>query len=73
LIVFNLDEIAARWQIPVERVNHFITDLGMPVSDEERGKWFSEHLYLILKEKRQAFEASLFALPLRPEPVKPLA
>ena len=48
LVVVNLDEIAARWQIPVERLVYFITFCGMPVEDEARGKWFAENSELIL-------------------------
>lgn len=65
MIVVNLDEIAARWQIPVERIKYFITDLNMPVDDAGRGQWFAEHSNLILKEKQQAFEANLFPAQVR--------
>ncbi len=60
LQIANLDEIAARWQIPVERVKHFISELGMPVDDARRGMWFAQHSDLILQEKQAAFEADLF-------------
>lgn len=70
LVVVNLDEIAARWQIPVERVKYFITDCGMPVGDEARGKWFAENSELVLQEKQKAFNALLFPRPLRPEPTE---
>ena len=73
LVVVNLDEIAARWQIPVERVKYFITDCGMPVEDEERGRWFAEHTDLIMEEKRKAFDALLFPRPLRPPTPEPSA
>lgn len=70
LIVVNLSEIAARWQIPVERIQYFITDLDMPVEEEERGKWFAEHTDLVLEEKQKAFDASVFPGHLRPEPTE---
>jgi hypothetical protein len=70
LVVVNLDEIAARWQIPVERIKYFITDCGMPVEEKERGQWFAEHTDLILEEKRKAFDESLFPRHLRPEPTE---
>lgn len=60
LLVVNLDEIASRWQIPVDRIMHFIVECGMPMDDEGRGKWFAEHSDLVLKEKQEAFEAALF-------------
>lgn len=73
LIIVNLDEIAARWQIPVERIKFFITDCGMPVEEKERGRWIAEHTDLIMEEKRKAFEASLFPGKLRPEPTETTA
>jgi hypothetical protein len=70
LVVINLDEIAARWQIPVARVMYLIAELDMPVDDAGRGEWFADHSDLILKEKQDAFEASLFPRHSRPEPTK---
>jgi hypothetical protein len=70
LIIVNLDEIAARWQIPVERIKYFITDCGMPVEEKERGRWFAKHTDLIMEEKQKAFDASLFPRKLRPEPTE---
>jgi hypothetical protein len=67
LVAINLDEIASRWQIPVERVKYFIADCGMPVEEKGRGQWFAEHTDLILEEKQKAFDASLFPGKLRLE------
>jgi hypothetical protein len=60
LIVVDLEEISRRWQIPVERIKYFITDCGMPLTDKERGQWFSDHADLILQEKQKVFEDDLF-------------
>ena len=71
LIVISLNEISDRWQIPVERIQYFITELNMPVDDEGRGKWFAEHSELILSEQQKAFDDLLFPRPFRPEPAEP--
>lgn len=68
LVVINLDNIAARWQIPVKRIQFFITDCGMdPLLT---AKWVEENQELFLAEKQKAFEDSLFPQHLRPEPMK---
>ncbi len=68
LRVVNLDEIAYRWQIPVERVKYFITDCGM--DPRKSAQWVEDHKDLFLEEKRIAFEDSLFPRHLRPEPAE---
>ncbi len=70
MLVVNMDEIASRWQIPVERIQYFVAELGMPLTDTERGRWFSDHADLILQEKQKAFEDLLFPGHLRPEPAE---
>ncbi len=71
MVVVSLDEIASRWQIPVERIQYFITELGMPLTDTERGRWFSDHADLILQEKQKAFEDLLFPRRFRPRHLRP--
>ncbi len=54
----DLDELAARWQIPVEVVKTFIVDYGMnPIHPED---WVPDHWDLWISEKQKAFEASVF-------------
>ncbi len=58
LRVVDLDELAARWQIPVEVVKTFIVDYGMnPTHPED---WVPDHWDLWISEKQKAFEASVF-------------
>ncbi len=68
LRVVNLDEIAERWQIPVERVKYFITDCGM--NPRQTAAWVAKNQELFLREKQKAFEDSLFPRHLRPEPAE---
>lgn len=68
LLVVDLDEIATRWQIPVERVMYFITDLGLDPQQPE--DWVPEHWDLWIAEKQQAFDDLLFPRELRPEPAE---
>jgi hypothetical protein len=63
LRVINLDELAIRWQIPVERIKYFITDCGMNPAQPE--KWAASHWEVFMKEKQEAFESSLFPEKLR--------
>lgn len=65
LIVVNIDELAQRWQIPVERVQYFITDCGMDMNAPE--KWAAANSDIILREKQAAFEANLFPIQSRGE------
>ena len=58
LIVVNISELAARWQIPVERVVYLITNCGMDMRRPE--KWAVQHWDLFMAEKQKAFEDSLF-------------
>ncbi len=58
LRVVNLDEIAARWQIPVAVLQSFITDYGL--NPARPGKWVSEHWDLLIQEKQKAFDDALF-------------
>jgi hypothetical protein len=68
ITLVNLDEIAERWQVPVERIKYFITDCDLPVEDDEaRGEWFAENSELILEEKRTHHESLIFPRELRPE------
>lgn len=68
LSVIDLDELAARWQIPVEKVIYFITDCGMdPTAPEE---WVPDHWDLWIAEKQAAFEALLFPREFRIEPTE---
>jgi hypothetical protein len=60
LLVVNIDEIAAQWQIPVDTIIHFIVDLEMPLEDQALDRWFADHSELILKEKQNAFDNLLF-------------
>ena len=69
LVVISLDEIASRWQIPVERIIYFITNCGMNPAEPE--KWGVENWDLLIKEKQEAFEDSLFPRELRLEPSEP--
>ena len=73
LLVVNIDEIAAQWQIPVDTIIHFIVDLEMPLDDEALNRWFADHSELILEEKQKAFDDLLFPRELRPEPAKSAA
>lgn len=67
-MVINLDEMAERWQIPIERVKFFITDCGMdPVRSAE---WVEKNKDFFLAEKSKAFDDSLFPRPFRPEPAE---
>jgi hypothetical protein len=72
LVVVNLDELASRWQIPVERVMYFITDCAMPMDDEGQGKWFSDNWELVIAEKQKAFDASLFPEKFRQDQLEQL-
>jgi len=65
LIVVNIDELASRWLIPVERVIYLITDCGMDMQQPE--KWAAQHWDLIMEEKRKAFDDLLFPRKFRPE------
>jgi hypothetical protein len=65
LVVVDISEIARRWQIPVERIQYFITDCGLdPVKPED---WVPEHWDLWISEKQKAFEDLLFPWPRRSE------
>ena len=64
-VVINLDALVSRWQIPVERIKYFITDCGLDPMEPE--KWAADNWELFLKEKQEAFEASLFPGKFRPE------
>ncbi len=70
-MVVNLDELAQRWEIPVERVKYLITDCGMDMTAPE--KWAAHHSEIVLKEKQEAFEDSLFPRHLRPPAPEPAA
>lgn len=68
LIVVDLDEIATRWQLPVERVIYFISEMGMdPAQPEE---WVVDNWDIWISEKQEAFEALLFPRELRIEPAE---
>ena len=71
ILVVNLDEIASRWQIPVERIKYFITDCGMNPAKPE--KWGAKHWDLLMQEKQKAFDDSLFPRKFRPETPEPTA
>jgi hypothetical protein len=65
LLVVNLDELASRWQVPIERIMYFVTDCGLdPTCPED---WVPEHWDLFIEEKQKAFEDLLFPWPTRPE------
>jgi hypothetical protein len=70
IIVIDLDGIAQRWQISLERVKYFITDCQMDPA--KPGEWAGklENWNLLIKEKQQAFDTSLFPGHLRPESSK---
>ena len=65
LLVVNIHEFAARWQIPVERVIYLITDCGMDMRRPE--KWAVQHWDVFMAEKQKAYEDSLFPGKFRPE------
>ena len=69
LVVVNLNDIAHRWEIPVERIQYFIVECGLLVNLPEE-EWFASHSELILKEKQAYVESLLFPRKLRPEPSK---
>lgn len=69
LVVVNLNDIAHRWEIPVERIQYFIVECGLLVNLPEE-EWFASHSELILKEKQAYVELLLFPRKLRPEPSK---
>lgn len=58
IFVVNIDELAQRWQIPVERVKYLIVECGMDMSAPEQ--WAAAHSEIVLKEKQEAFDNSLF-------------
>lgn len=68
LTVVNLDELAQRWQIPVERVKYLIVDCGMDMEAPE--KWAAANSEIVLREKQKAFDESLFPQHLRREPAE---
>jgi hypothetical protein len=69
LVVVNLDEIASRWQIPIDRIKYFITDLGMdPVHASD---WVVDNWRIWLVEKQVSFDDVLFPLELRPKLAEP--
>ena len=68
LFVSNIDELAQRWQIPVERVQFYITDMGMdPAKPED---WGVKHWDFLMQEQQKYFDESLFPRHLRPEPTE---
>jgi len=71
LVVVDLDELAQRWEIPLERIQYLITDCGMNMTAPEL--WAAKHSEIVLNEKQIAFEDSLFPRHLRPPLPEPNA